>query len=191
LHSFQWSPDSKHYAYVVGARESSPSAFVVLDGQAGDRYAQVNHLRFSPDGRRLAVVARESLRAPGDVLVVDKKKEYSAPAILAPLFSPDGKKVACFTLGKTSSLVINGVVASDVGTLEDIQNSSLVWSADSRHFAYVARSPKEPGKLVLVVDGKQVGEEAGQIGRPIFLGNVLHYISVNLGFGEWGKVDLQ
>lgn len=52
--SFRFSPDSSRFAYAVMDGEFGR---VVVDGEAGPRYRNVNGFTFGPDGRHFAYVA--------------------------------------------------------------------------------------------------------------------------------------
>jgi hypothetical protein len=100
-------------------------------------------------------------------------------------WSPDMKKVAHWvTTSKGMYLVVNGVAGKLIDTIEDgsprggLVPPNIIFSPDSRHFAYVARR----GKKVFVV-------RDGQEGRPYnwIADNDLHFSADSKRMAYWAQ----
>ncbi len=160
-----FSPDSRRTAYVGqrGGRE-----FVVLDGKELTPHDDVDggRLHFSPDSRRLAYIAyRGKENAQKAHFVVDGQEGHEhGDHIWNTYFSPDSKHAAYIAINgrwqdqsHTEQLVVDGIEGPLVGRVEE---SSIRWSSDSRHLAYVAEggSVSDPfgggGQECVIVDGK-------------------------------------
>ena len=138
VREFVFSPDSSRVAYVAKEGEHE---FLVLDGQEGERHPEIWNLCFSPDSKRVAYVVGdrfawfmpESHEKTDQFVVVDGVPGNTYQCIPFPTFS-----------------------VSSVGTFAGNfapWRSPLLFSPDSRHIAYLARSE---GKELLVVDGLEL-----------------------------------
>ncbi len=160
-----FSPDSRRTAYVGqrGGRE-----FVVLDGNELTQHDYVDGIRldFSPDSRRLAYIAERGTEdAQKAHFVVDGQEGgQHGDHIWNIYFSPDSKHVAYIAINgrwqdpaHTEQLVVDDSEGPVVGKVDE---SSIRWSGDSRHLAYVveggsATSPFGGGRQEWVIlDGK-------------------------------------
>jgi Tol biopolymer transport system component len=134
-----FSPDSQRVAFMAVRREKS---LVVVDGKEGPEYDQASpeSLVFSPDSRHLAYLAAEEANW---WVVVDGREERVVQMLTdrAPVFRPDGRRVACVVeRGEGQSVaVVGGPGGPEYGPVyRELDPSSLVFSPDSRHFAYIA-----------------------------------------------------
>jgi Tol biopolymer transport system component len=184
--TFAFSPDSKHTAYVVdsttAAGDFTGKHFVVVDGHADAEYDDVYPPPFfSPDGKRVAYVAslggKQFLVVDGQAgarydSVNGSPMSAGSTSVSSPLFSPDGKHIACAAKKNNKCLV---VVDGQPGAEYDYIGS-LIFSPDSKHFAYVAfisgggligtwPNPTKDTRVV-VVDGHE-DKAYAQIGESI------------------------
>ena len=109
-----FSADGTQFAFIMGPG-SSPSA-VVLNGKAQPTYSSISQLKFSPDGKHLAYVATKEV----DTTTADGTK----------------RSVREF-------FVVNDGVEGP-HYQEAAKIDQLTFSADGKHFAYVAHPPVKP-----------------------------------------------
>jgi hypothetical protein len=133
-----YSPDSSRVAWVQGL-QNPPAKAVVVDGQPGAEYADVNSIAFSPDSKHVAYVATIK---PSDgparyCVVVDGKAGKSYDGIQFPGFD----------------------MQRDTNGPDDFLPAvaPVRFSGDSNHVAYVAILHDDPAaqRLALVVDGNE------------------------------------
>lgn len=123
-----WSADGRRLAYT--ARRAGAWRAVV-DGMPLEDGSDLPV--FSPDGRRTAYVLRAG---PDAHVVVDDRKGPRFDSAGRPLFSPDGRRIAYVArLGKAHHVVLDGTPGP---AFEDIDDRTLVFSADGKHLAYAA-----------------------------------------------------
>jgi Tol biopolymer transport system component len=152
-----FSPDSKRVAY-VGGRDGKE--FVVLDGKELALHDDVDgiRLRFSPDSQRLAYIAyrgKYGTQKQKAYFVVDGQEgREHGDSIYHTYFSPNSKHAAYIAINgrwqdpsHTEQLVVDG---SEGPVVDRIEDSSIRWSNDGKHLAYVAEEEKE----WVVLDGK-------------------------------------
>ena len=177
-----FSPDSKRTAYRARA---GTEWVVVVDSQESKRYAglgsrEVSYKRgritygvicgpplaFSPDGTRLAYLA--ALGGKWFVVVDGREgKHYDNVVMPERVFSPDGKRTAYWgRVGDKWHGVVDGkegkphdgpgiAAMAENYQLAILATGSLVFSPDSRRFAYVAQEGDEELEFALVVDGQE------------------------------------
>ncbi len=161
--SLLFSPDSRRLAYGAENGYNGEKKLVVVDGQLGPEYDQVDNLTFSPDGKHLAYKAQMGGRWR---VVVDNQPGVDFDELLGgfPVFSPDGSRLAYGIKkdGKWQAVVDE---APDGGIYEEIIQGSMVFSSDSRRMAYTARIGD---KKMVVVDGAPDEEYNDVEGNPVF-----------------------
>ena len=151
-----FSADGTHLAY---AAQEGAKWFRVLDGKRGPPFDGVGiDFVFSADGKRTAYTGRNG---PMRALVVDGKVEAKIEGIVdgTLTFSPDGRRLACAVAKHDGSAYLwvdgtAGPVHDDIGgsvppgsALNRSSGASglgagagVLFSPDSRHLAYLARS---------------------------------------------------
>jgi Tol biopolymer transport system component len=154
-----FSPNGQRLAY---AAKTGNRWAVVVDGREGRRHDSVftGTPVFSPDGRHLAYGGREGNRS---FVVVDRKRGRDYDDLGGMVrFSPDSTKVVYSpNVGKRRAVVVNG---DELGLYERVDDSSFVFSANSKRLAYKAG---DANSWFVVVDGKRGRTYAG-VGRPVF-----------------------
>lgn len=167
-HSLQFSPDSRHFAYVADSGNANGPEFVVLDGKQLKPYSGVNGIVFSPDGNRLAYVATDRQHKHFVVLDGQEGKRYRSMISSDNnfVFSPDSKRFAYRAStddGRGVAIVVDGREGKQYMGAE----IDLTFSPDSRRYLYSAQVGSA-GKRVLVVDGKEGVHYEGIIRNPMF-----------------------
>jgi hypothetical protein len=127
---------------------------MVTDGKEGKAYLEMSRALFSPDSTKLAYAATP--------LVEGAPAAAPAPAAAAP-GGPATRPVVSRSL-----IVIND--QEQPKSFERIESNSLVFSPDSKRFAFIAASKDvAPDKLFFVVDGQaSPGYESVRVGSFIF-----------------------
>jgi hypothetical protein len=156
---YAFSPDSKHFAYVLGNKPgATPRATVVLDGAT--EYpggSSVDQLLFSPDSQKLVYTAHfgtneelVAINGQGDRKYTDIGPEMT--------FSSDGQHFVYFAREESSDhkeskffMVMDGHVTP----LGAGPPKGFTFSPDGQHWAVACLGGK-PGLRVLV-DGKTIG----------------------------------
>ena len=146
-----FSSDGDHAAYVAATRDSQ---FVVADGQRGPGFVQVGDLtlRFSDDGSRLAYFVAPDKEGKRVAAVVDGQAGQAWDTILG--VSPAG-----FETPKNPW-------DADTPSEREAFSSGIVFSGDSRHYAYAAVASTEQ---FVVVDG-QPSPAYEAVFPPVFRG---------------------
>lgn len=168
-----FSPEGDRLAYgfktegrwrvFIHALDRSKSAGLV--GNMGDDYDAVGAITFSPDGRRLVFGAS---RADKRLLVIDGVeaapwKGLSWDMTRNLVLSPDGRRIACEvgTKHPTSDDKWEFVVDGQTLPHQTPVTGSLVFSTDSRHFAFLVM---DGDRQRIIVDGLS-GPDYGSIGQ--------------------------
>jgi hypothetical protein len=183
--SLVFSPDGAHLAYWA---KINGKWTLLLDGVQRGQYdtsgpfafnRDSGLFAFNHDGRRFAYEAK---RANKWVVNLDEVEGKPYDAILPGtlLFSPDGGRLAYAVKdGKSQFVVVDGaegarfdeVYASslDLNSLSDLieTRSSLTFSQDGKHFAYVA---KTKSGAVVVTDGRPSKAYKDVLGYSVTLG---------------------
>ena len=140
-----FSQDSKRFAYWA---ISDKKARVVVDGSEEKDYSVIDseyynnpnrdRILFSADSQHYAYVVK---REAGTSVVSDGVAGKPYASVTFPVFSSDSKRLlSTATLGKQSFAVVDGTE----GKYYDGAISSPVFSADSKHFAYVIKKAITP-----------------------------------------------
>lgn len=138
-----FSPDGKHFAYVVNYMKD---AMIVINNKKGPRYDHVEEIKFSPDSRNFIFNVYDN----GGWYLVDKKLRKSSPyALVRTLkFSPNSKNIAYVAKrGKEVFVVLNGKELPHKGKYIGMTE----FSPDSKHFAFGIFGQDD--KWRVVVDG--------------------------------------
>jgi hypothetical protein len=158
---------------------------------------------FSNDGEQFAFV-KNYINATSSVIFNGKEVYDNYKKVgLIPKFSPDGTKFAYVVTyndnrpnASSSHLILNG---QDYQSYKSIESDSLIFSADSQHYAFTASAD---GKMFIVVD-KQENNKYDEVSYPniSFDGKRLAYSAKNdIDIGKsliidgkiWGKyVDVK
>jgi hypothetical protein len=139
-----FSPDGKRLAFgfkrkgvwrvaAIAASDSAESLpeTAVEVGPPCDAFA---HLAFSPDGGRVAYAIRNGDRKR---VVVDGRAGADYEQIFHVAFSADSRRIAYEAQGARGRVAV--VDGREQPSHEGVSAGTLVWSADSRHAAFVAR----------------------------------------------------
>ncbi len=180
-----FSPDSKHYAYM--ARQDAHWS-MVIDGQDGAAYDELDIPIFSPNGAHIAYKARKGEQW---CVVVDGKEGKLYQAIGADegfpgvrtdgaylIFSADGAHcsyIACITAESIEENGVYCVVQDGVEGAAYDHIADLIYTPDGKHLAYVAEKNRE---MFAVRDGQQEASYA-RVDCPAFApdGAKLAYIA--------------
>lgn len=151
---FKLAPSGKRVAYAVRSnRATGPAAQLYVDGKSVRTAVGFSNMVFSPDGTRLAGTLHDTMSSKVKVFV-DEWTSLEYDAQTGPIvFSPDSKRFACVVSNGPGFVIVDGKESPAHGAIEDLQ-----FSADSRHYAYVAgvRSPQGTHDgWTVVVDGKE------------------------------------
>ena len=141
-----FSPDSRQIAYSArrGAR-----ACTVANGREGPWYDMVEAPSFSPDSKRIAYSARKGGKL---MVVVDGAESPKYDRIQGLRFSPDSRHLSYIgTKGKLWFVVLDN---QEKAHYECIWCDPMVFSADSRHSAYVVSMGPPRYRSFAVIDGK-------------------------------------
>ncbi|MCW5555181.1 MAG: hypothetical protein KIS67_23840 [Verrucomicrobiae bacterium] len=173
-----FSADSRHVAFPA---QRGGKWFVVVDGVEGRPCDEVKHLSFVPGSSAVAYLARFGEEWCPVVNGIEGKR-YDYVGKLH--FNPNGSHhIFSATIGKTktvpnpkaeiarlityippSIVVLDGKQTISDGTISQyLDSDEIAFSADSKHYAYVA-SLGPPKKLRLVVDGV-LNEKSGVAGK--------------------------
>ncbi len=156
------SPDCKRVAYKdVGANNSSISEpgnmFIVVDGNKQGEYGDVTDPVFSPDGKHV-VYAATSVTVPWSIVLDGKRSSKYVVSTdpmhatsfetTGPTFTPDSENVV-FTAFDSGKRFV--VIGEDVASKEVLGRiTSIVFSPDGEHMAYVV---EQPAGWFVVADG--------------------------------------
>lgn len=150
-----FTPDSSKTVYVA---ESGTKKFVIIDGEEDAGVAHVPESPFFAEtGNRIAYVVKESAQGlGGHRAMIDRQPLTVGQAIRRFTLSPDGSRHAYTAAvdALSTRLIIDG---KDVGT-GFAQGDQVLFSADSRHVAAVARPP-EGRNQALYLDGTYISSD--------------------------------
>ena len=140
-----FSPDDRRLAYtvVLGGDESGPGfAFVVVDGAEGRRYFNIGSLVFSPDSLRTVYAAERLVMNnwTSHHVVFDGGEAEQAGRIEKQsfAFSPDSRQLAYILRTRLGPVVKWFAVVGDEAQKHYDGVSSLIFSPDSHHLAFIA-----------------------------------------------------
>ena len=141
-----------HYAFIGRATDSGGHSLVV-DGKVVGTGNDIKPFTFSPDGSRHAYqrVLREScVVIDGNTRAAGLGRVHTNPE--AFYFSPDGKHVAFVSYPRN---VPHSLVLDDASGAQGQAVQMVLFSADSRHFAFAASPGQKQAAVIL--NGKIVG----------------------------------
>jgi Tol biopolymer transport system component len=181
-----YSPDHTKVARVKNSPSASGPSQIELNDQPQTFYGQVHAPQFSPDSKHFVYVA-DLIGFKGQIVVLDGVEggRYLSISYNGNLkFSPDSQRLAFFAdrageRGRERFAVIDGKEGKVYRSLEQ----PIVFSPDSKHFAYTAETFEK--KWTAVIDGTEGRHfEAQHISEPTFSPDSkrLAY-TVNVGFG--------
>lgn len=136
----KFSPNGERLAYVIATNQGRR---LVVDGVEGPEYSSITDVTVGADSQHVAYLAN------GNVVVIDGVETPYNGIKGKPVFSPDARRSAAIvTVGGSgpAAVAVDGVAGTSYSSM-----SSLVFSPNGQHFAYVARDDK--GKSFVVVDG--------------------------------------
>jgi hypothetical protein len=193
---------SRHVMLIDGVPGPKFDELVWVKGEQFQAFTQMTHhqakdgtmdvfnapIAFSDDGIRFAYVGRQGNEF---VIMVDGKEfargAYTSSAIESLSFTPGGKHLRYIEELKTAEgtkrrLVVDGQKGSPTSNL---RASSISWSGDSEHHAYIIQSYEHGYHLV--VDGHEdppeldLARKGAQFGwkyQPVFTGDSAHLITI-------------
>lgn len=194
-----FSPDGRKLAYI--AREGSITQpgelFVMVNGEKQKSYKFIRNLTFSPDGSKLVYSASDGPSVSPEKSVLNGAEGQDYLWIFQYVFSQDGSKLAYSAQKKLAgvkneSLVIlneqivgtyPGEEYGEEGNWAYTRNhiSNMVFSPDSKHFAYVVSQSKSKRVLgvhtgyesqeFIVVDGRKKEVAYDSIQNLAFVSN--------------------
>lgn len=129
----------------------------------GRLYDAIHHMTFGDDGVSVAYVAEKG----GTRLLVLDDREESLPAgelVEQPVIHPDKQGVGVLLASKNGSFLHQSFIKSTTAENMYDEAANLVYSKDSRFFAYVARKGKN---WFVVVNGKE-GPQFDRVVAPVF-----------------------
>lgn len=147
---FVFSPVDSQFAYVA-VRDYE--MLLVLNHEVISTHYNIWDPTFSPDASRFAYLARDKKGGPL-YTVIDGVSGPAYPDVSSVHFSPNNERTAyviynSLELSDTSrTVMIDGQL---FGPYPDIENASLMFSPDSKHFAYVALL--DTSRIAIVTDG--------------------------------------
>ena len=191
----KFSPDGKHVAYIAS---NDDKKVVIYDDQKSNEYDEIERLIFSNNSKRLAYVAYKECKKlylgtcePIVVLDGGESEEYSKVTRMS--FSPDSSHFAYIArLGDKESepgkgfstlscreecksiVVFDNEGSKQYDTPYGNGVSEIIFSPDSKHFAYVAR---EADKQFVVFNGIK-GKEYEEVDWLTFSSNSEHFTYV-------------
>lgn len=141
-----FSPNSQRVAY-AGLRDGK--ALFVIDGVESAPYDTLGLPAFSPDSKRMAcAVGKDGRRR----MWLDGQEIGQYDTASVALFSPDSRRVAWRAGRGKQSLV---VLDQQEGPLhEAVLDTSMIFSPDSKRFAYIYRPEATSERSVAMVDAK-------------------------------------
>ncbi len=168
--SLVMSPDGRRLGYSLSSQVGSASqnSYAVIDGIKGVKHSNpINYLSFTADSKHSIYFVKESDGASGSVYVDGKKEGESFYDLDTFNISPTGafalglrgdyayvtKKLDISTGNTSDGLVFNG---KTIDTAEDI--SSLLFSNNGAHFAYIKSSKIVGLSESVVLDNKKIYE---------------------------------
>ncbi|MGB9133186.1 MAG: hypothetical protein ACP5N0_00520 [Methanosarcina sp.] len=164
-YGLKFSPDSNHLAYYIS--KGGSGSFVVLDGREMDRLG--TNFIFSPDSARWAYSSINAYTGDPVYIVLNNKTMDlgNDGAIYGLYFSPDSQRFAFDMRTGSSTYGSHRVVVDEVyGKEYQFPGvGKVVFSPDSRHVAYWAKSEGEG--YFEVLDGIE-GKNYSEVRDPIF-----------------------
>ena len=176
ISEISFGPHSNQTAYIILRKNEW---YVINDQIKAGPYDKAQSLTWSPDGAHLAYIAIRD----GDFWIIDNDKKISAgdyspqgvffkeggfaaqaPRVTPPVFSPDSSLMA-FT--RIDGEKFRNVIGDTPGPLFD-QVSTVIFSPDSRHYAYIAVERTSEGVRMRIIHDGIVNDAYDMIDRPFF-----------------------
>jgi Tol biopolymer transport system component len=192
-----FSPDSKETAYII----SQDNDWYVIHNRVKEGpYDKAQSLIWSPDSTRLAYIA---IKDGAFWVVNNNEKTYAGdyapqsiffkqggfaaqtPRIPPPVFSPDSSRMA-FT--RIEEKKFRNVVGETTGPPFD-QVSTVIFSPDSRHYAYIAVSRTADGIKMNAIHDNNVGTPHDLIDKPYFSPDSTKLAYRSMDKGQWHMVQ--
>ncbi len=127
-----FNPEGKRLGFI--SRHSYRPCHAVIDGIPQEPFDKASALLFSPDGDRIAYHAE--LEGKKFVMIDHARVQVEGYDVWPGVFSANGRRLACWGWGKEGAcMIVDGVKGEPFAGV-----ASPIFSPDSRHFAYVARS---------------------------------------------------
>lgn len=170
FHGFQFSPDSKSFAYVAANYKAGGPSYIVVNGARLKPFAHVHGPLFSPDSKRLAYTARKN-EPYGELVVLDELegKLYEQVTLDGNLiFSPNSKRLSYITSSGNSE-ELKRILVTDGINGKPYQGIGLdrKFSPDSQHVLYIAVIDNK--NKAVVIDEKEGSHfDAWGIRNPVF-----------------------
>jgi Tol biopolymer transport system component len=146
--------EGKEYPIKTGCKE-----VVVVNGEEGKTYDDIETLVFSPDSQKLAYRAIKEKKFL--MVVNDKEVGGVYDLVWYPIFSPDSQKLAYIAQKEEKHfVVVNGKEGKAYDLIHDI-----IFSPDGQEIAYVAETED---KYLVVRNGKEGKLYHVILGPPVF-----------------------
>ncbi|MBV8879618.1 MAG: PD40 domain-containing protein [Planctomycetaceae bacterium] len=149
-----FAPKGSRWAYRTN---TPPTWTMMVDGKAQETATDMGDAIWSPDGQHVAYRCGSRGKV---VMVIDGKKTQEYPDVGDPVWSPNGK--ICAFIAKADANAGEYIVYGDQKTDVFSRCYPPVFSADSAHMAYAARS--ENGKYMVILDEKRGPAEFEAVG---------------------------
>jgi Tol biopolymer transport system component len=140
------SPDGRRMAWSLLRKDSQQA--VALDGQVGPGFSDVGNLSFSPDSKHFAYTYQKDRRGAWGLMLDGRPVAGKYGDIAAFRFSPNSRKYAFISSAEPEGQAV--VVGEQAGPLFPQVFGPLIFSADSKRLAYVA---KRSSGYAMIVDG--------------------------------------
>ena len=124
----------------------------------GPPFANIWLDAYSPDSKHL-LYTRQPSKQSGTELVEDGSKIADAPGIDFPVFSPDSSRIAYATYKGAANKLTWAMAVDGQAGAEYRMTELPTFSADSKHFAYLAQTAPSPAMHTVNTTDR---EEAGQ-----------------------------
>ncbi len=154
--TLQFSPDGASLAWKAAIGKAQ---CVMVNGQEGPFYEQVDNPHFSPDGRRMAYMAKQNGQW---FVVVDGEEGPRFKNAVTPTFSPDSQRVAYYAKGEDGWYIIDG--GQRHGPYYAFARGELyTYSPDSERLAFIGVEAKRWLRIPYHFRERVVAD--GEVGR--------------------------
>ncbi len=192
IKEISFSPDAKKTAYSVSQNNAW---YVIHDGFKKGPYDKAAGLTWSSDSVHLAHIAIKDKKfwvidnndkipagdfVPQNIFFQDSTAT-NAPHLIPPIFSPDASQMA---FSRIEGEKFRNVIGKKTGPLFD-RVGMVVFSPDSRHYAYLAVIRTPAGvKMKMIHDGT-IGNAYDMIDEPVFSPDSKTLIYRAMAEGKW------